>query len=270
MKKNKKGQKILWIFLHLPKTGGTTFSDQVKKHLKKEEVIDTSQMRYNLADSEIRESKVKVILGHATYYGIHKMFPGKTPRYFVFLRDPAERFVSSYNFEMRTKKGENTPFNEWYNSQLKDEMTYFLDMKFRGKEGVKANLPRKFLPFFGRIFMNKKVYMLFQKIHGMYVSFFHSSEKIKGKKLENAKRLLDICWHVGFIKDLDKSLKILFKEMGLPEKWRNENITEKSKKFFAIDGKTREKIYADNRYDKELYDYALSLMNKRKQESQSL
>ena len=255
-------KKYLYIFLHLPKTGGTTFSQHLIKNLKKDEIMSTSQLRYNLIPSNIKKDKIKAILGHATYYGIHKLFPNKTPRYIVFLREPADRFVSSYNFEMRTKEGANVPFWKWYKSQLKNEMVYFLDMKFRGKEGAKANLPRNTLPFFGKIFQNKKVYLFFQKIYGSYITFFQSSQKIQKRKLENAKKLLDQCWYIGFVSNLDRDLKFLFKEIGVPTKWKNQNITEKSKSFFKLDKKSREKIYNDNKYDKELFDYAISIKNK--------
>ncbi len=256
-KKNK--NKILWIFLHLPKTGGTTFSHHLINNLKKEEVLLTSKLRYGLISDDIKKDRVRVILGHATYYGIHKLFPNKNPRYIVFLRDPAERFASSYNFEMRTKEGGNTSFQEWYGSQIKNEMVYFLDMKYRGKEGAKANLPRPTLNLFAKLFQNKRVYLLFQKIYRYYTYIFQSSDKTQKRKLENAKKLLDICWHVGFIEGLDKSLRLLFREIGVPVKWKNENITTRKKRIFNLDEKTRKKVYEDNKYDKELYDYALSL-----------
>jgi hypothetical protein len=252
-------KKSIYIFLHLPKTGGTTFSQHLVKNLKKDEIMSTSQLRYNLIPPNIKKDKIRVILGHATYYGIHKLFPEKNPRYVVFLRDPADRFVSSYNFEMRTKPGANISFWKWYESQLKNEMVYFLDMKFRGKEGAKANLPRKTLPFFARIFQNKKIYMFFQKLYETYISLFQSSERINNKKLKNAKKLLDNCWHIGFIDNLDESLKFLFREIGVPTKWKDQNITEKSKSFFKLDNKGRKRIYRDNRYDISLYKYALKL-----------
>ncbi|KKQ08831.1 MAG: hypothetical protein US19_C0019G0016, partial [Candidatus Daviesbacteria bacterium GW2011_GWB1_36_5] len=76
-----KQKNILWIFLHVPKTGGTTFSDQIKANFKPEEVIDTSQTRYGISKQADRSKlkNVKALLGHATYYGIHKFFPGKIP-----------------------------------------------------------------------------------------------------------------------------------------------------------------------------------------------
>jgi len=252
----------LYIFLHLPKTGGTTFSQHIENNLKNKEIFSTSRLRYDLVDSKIDKNKIKVVLGHASYYGIHKLFPNKIPRYIVFLRDPAERLVSSYNFEMRTKKGKNVSFWNWYNSQLKNEIVYFLDMKFKGKEGAKANLPRKTLPFFSKIFKSKKVFFLFQKTYEKYISTFGSSKRSNEKKLKNSKLLLDKSWHIGLVSDLDKSLKYIFREMGLKTKWKDKNITKSKKNFFKLDEASRRKIYLENKYDKELFDYAI-LKNKK-------
>jgi hypothetical protein len=246
----------LYIFLHLPKTGGSTFSQHIIDNMRKEEFTQTSETRYNLSQPNKDKDKIRIILGHATYYGIHNLFPGKIPRYILFLRDPAERFISSYNFEMRTKEGKNADFWEWYKSQVKNEITHFLNMKYEGKPGAKANLPKGTLSFFAKIFKSKTVYLFFQKIYEKYIKLFKSSEKIQRAKLENAKKLLNKCWYIGFIPDLNKDLKFLFKEIGVPVKWKNENVTGKKENFFKLDDETRKKIYEDNKYDLELYNYA--------------
>mgnify|MGYP001568125332 FL=1 len=142
-------------------------------------------------------------------------------------------------------------------------------MKFRGKEGAKANIPKSMLPFFAKIFQSKKVYWFFQKMYRLYVSFLQSSEKIQKEKRDNAKKLLDDSWHIGIISDLDESLKYLFKEIGVPVKWKNSNVTEKKNSFFKLDEETRRKIYKDNKYDLELYNYALEKTGKIKEKSKN-
>ena len=261
----KKSNDILWIFLHVPKTGGTTFSDQIKAHLKPEEFIATSQTRYGIAEKadKTKFKDVRVLLGHATYYGIHKFFPEKSPRYIVFLREPTERLVSSYNFEMRTKKGAVFPFWKWYKLQQRNEVTSFMDMKFRGLPGTKANMPDSFSKLYSNLFKIKSVTYFFQGIFKIYSRIFKSSEKSSKRQLRNAKELLNRCWHIGIIPGLDKDLKFLFKQIGISTRWKNTNVTEKSKAFFKLDDASRKKIYEDNKYDKELFDYAVKLRNQK-------
>lgn len=250
----------LYIFLHIPKTGGSTFSQHIKENLKKDEFLDMSNLRYGFEKRDISQDKlktVKVVLGHASYYGIHKMFPEKIPRYVVFLRDPAERVVSSYNFEMRVKDGKNLSFWRWYSAQPKNEIVNFLNMKYLGKEGTKANVPDIFLKMFYKIFKSKKITLLFQSIFKEYYKLFLSSDESMKIHLENSKKLLDNCYKIGIISDLDRDLSDLFKIIGVPAKWKNTNVTEKSKTFFRLDEKSRKKIYGDNKYDLELFDYAV-------------
>ena len=257
-----KNKDILWIFLHVPKTGGSTYSDQIKKYFKEEEFVDTSHVRYGFSKSIDKKNlnKIKVIIGHASYYGIHKLFPNKMERYIIFLRDPVDRLVSSYNFEMRTKTGKNLDFWKWYKLQPKNELIHFMDMKFRGKEGTKINVPGRLLKIFHNAFFSKTVTYFFQNLFKKYFDIFNSNRRMR-KKFENSKKLLDRIYYIGFIPGLDKDLKFLFKEMGIPTKWEDTNVTPKRKIFFKLDENSRKKIYKDNKYDKEIFDYALKIKN---------
>ena len=213
---------------------------------------------------------VRVILGHASYYGIHDLFPEKTPRYIIFFRDPADRIVSAYNFEMRTKTGRNLDFWKWYKMQSKNEVVHFSDMKYRGLTGTKADMSDSLSKLYSNLFKMKIVAYFFQRMFTIYSSLFKSSKKEYGLQLKNAKALLDKCWHIGFINNLDQSLKLLFKEIGLPTKWKNTHVTPKTMIFFKLDEKARKKIYDDNKYDKELFDYALSLKNMKNNDRKTL
>src|SRR3972149_560950 len=103
-------KELLWIFFHVPRTGGNTISEALVKMRPKEEILLTSKVRYH--PEKIDYSKLRFIFGHATYYGIHKKVPNKEPRYFTFLRDPAERQISHYNIKMQYEK-DIISFEEW-------------------------------------------------------------------------------------------------------------------------------------------------------------
>lgn len=251
-------KKPLYIFLHIPKTGGSTFSVHLMENLHQEDFLNTTQLRYKFDLRKVNsldKNKIKVILGHASYYGIHKLFKNREPKYIIFLRDSAERIVSSYNFEMRVMKSENISFWKWYKTQPKNELVDFLDMKFKGKKGSKLNLPDKIIPILN-FFIRPKNYLFFKKIYRLLKKIQEISKNKQKQKFENAKKLIDKCWYVGFIPRLDNDLKFLFKKIGVPVKYKNKNVTHKSKKLFELDNKTRKKLYKDNNYDKQLVEYA--------------
>ena len=88
------------------------------------------------------------------------------------------------------------------------------------------------------------------------------------KKLENAKKLLNLCWFVGIAENSREDFGFLFKEMGL-KKEKLEDVNA-SKKILELNDKLRKKIYDENPLDVELYQYALDLRDKKKKLIKSL
>lgn len=244
----------LWIFLHPPRTGGGTLLNTLLKRVPKEEILSTSLVRYNLDSAKFDKKKIRFMIGHATYYGIHKLVPEKTPRYFIFLRDPAERIVSHYNAKM-IKETRLIPFNEWYKNQIKNEMVHVIDLKFKGSESTTINTPRIFIPLLKKL--NYKSFYMLQSILFKILGLTKSNKNNDLKKLENAKKLLDFCWFVGIIEKSDEDIPFLLKEMGIKNaKWEKETL---SKKVLILNEELRQKIYRENPLDLELYNYALKL-----------
>ncbi|MFZ1970835.1 MAG: sulfotransferase family 2 domain-containing protein [Candidatus Nanoarchaeia archaeon] len=248
---------ILWIHLHPPRTGGNTIVETILKHFPREEIYMTSLARYGIDTEKFDKNKVRFILGHATYYGIDKLVPQRVPRYFVILRDPAERLVSHYNAKMQDEE-KKIPFDKWYKNQIKNEMVNFLDLKFRGSESSRMRVPRFILPLIKRV--SYKTVYFFQTI---LFNLFNLNKKNDLKKLENAKKLLDLCWFVGTTEGSKKDFKFIFNSIGLKDvKYKDNGV---SKKVVKIDNQLRERIYKDNSLDVELYKYGLEL-NKRLRE----
>jgi hypothetical protein len=271
----------LWIFLHPPRTGGNTITETLLKKFPREEIFLPSVSRYQKSTKEMNSSKIRFMLGHATYYGIHKMVPDKKPRYFTILRNPADRIISHYNAKMQNEK-EKISFDEWYKNQIKNEMVHFLNLKYKGSESSRIHIPKIFSPIIRIIpFANKAVYEGY-KIQDLLVKsdkkisykmiyllqtllfkifwFNKSNQKNDRKKLENAKKLLDLCWFVGITEKSNQDFKFLLKALGVKNpKWVDDGI---SKKIIKIDDKSRKKIYDENKLDIELYNYALNLRKK--------
>lgn len=244
-------KKTVWIFLHPPRTGGGTLLNTLLVRVPKEEILSTSVIRYQKDPEKFDPKKIRFIIGHATYYGIHNLVPDKTPKYFIFLRDPAERLVSHYNVKMM-KEQNPIPFDKWYKNQIRNEMVHVLDLKYKGSASTRIHTPNIFVPLLRKL-SYKTTYM----IQSVVFNILRLNKRDDYGKLENAKKLLDACWFVGIIENSDKDIPYLLKEMGLKEaKWEKESL---SKKILILDDKLRKKIYEENPLDWELYNYALKL-----------
>ncbi len=244
----------VWIFLHSPRTGGNTLIKHIIDNIPKNEIYLASSQRYKNSPIQKEISRVRFILGHATYYGIHKLVPEKEPHYFTFLRDPADRLVSFYNIKMQDyPPKKRISFEEWYKSQPKNELVQFYHLKYIGSSSSHVNVPKAFTPFLRKIGNNYKITLFLSTLAGSLKNLFKNSDK----KFKNAKKMLEICDYVAITENSDKDLKLLFKRMGLKtSRWRNVN---KSQKIYSLSKKMRNKIYQDHSQDYRLYKYALKL-----------
>jgi hypothetical protein len=104
----------LLIFIHIPKSAGTSFANGVVQALGPEQSLFlygkhrtseaiTAEIGALLAE---RRDAIKFIAGHQVWHGIHELFPGRRPRYMTFLRDPVARVVSDYYKILRTPANE--------------------------------------------------------------------------------------------------------------------------------------------------------------------
>jgi len=88
------------IFLHIPRTGGTTFRDILERFYYPENVIEikkfveSEKMIKNISKEEL--SKIQLIKGHLNF-GIHEWIDGDC-KYITFLRDPIKRIVSTFKY----------------------------------------------------------------------------------------------------------------------------------------------------------------------------
>lgn len=231
----------LWIFLHIPKCGGTTFKAHVEQHLRIEETFFefSNWGRQYRADRGLPEfterpdeerARAEILAGHRIGYGIHRAVPGpRQPRYFTALRDPAERCISLYNY--RWSRGQAPDdFEEWYSGwylvHQRDFQTGFLASKLFG-----AALPQ-------------------------------AGEQ----RLAMAKQLLELCWFVTTTDRWNDGLDLLFAAMGLPGDWQHlrkagnsldlpDNHPAKGERVVErvrLDARLRARLNADSAFDVEL------------------
>lgn len=263
-----KTNNLLWIFLHITKTGGTTFRGHAIKNFSKGSVLTVDQditIREKIESiTENQRYNIKFISSHGDIdFNIHSLFSNREARYIIILRDPAERLASLYNLRMSDiPKDKIESFEEWYNSRYKNEMTRDI-LDFMEKTHYNKIRRRIFL-FLNKVLPNKAKYLIKRIIK-------ESQDNVSKEDIKHVKDLLEKCYFVGITKELNKDLPKLFKEMGLPKKWKNffvtgdndsydkELLVKIPKKLYTITPRMREKIYSENEVDVKIYNYSKKL-----------
>lgn len=98
----------VYVFLHIPKTAGTSLVQMMKQQLPPGEYLDlygvnrtTDVLVRDLAAlSPERKAKIRFAAGHQVWYGIHEAL-GRPARYITFLRSPVARVLSCYRMMRR-------------------------------------------------------------------------------------------------------------------------------------------------------------------------
>ncbi len=94
------------IFLHIPKSGGTTFNTILERYYDKDEIFAVGYDKnnvWNIHELETmptqRKKEINLIRGHL-HVGVHKHFE-EDFRYITFIRHPVRRTISFYNYVKR-------------------------------------------------------------------------------------------------------------------------------------------------------------------------
>lgn len=94
----------LLIFLHVPKTGGTSLERALLEQLGPQAVLRFSRASRTSAEigdelaalAPAARDQVQLITGHQVWVGIDRFFPERRPRYITWLRDPVARLLANY------------------------------------------------------------------------------------------------------------------------------------------------------------------------------
>lgn len=235
--------KPLYIFIHIPRTGGTTLSGSLYLHSPLKWDIEFVHMgpwgneyRKRHAIPPIHQwpqdqkNQIQVVTGHDTFYGLHNDLRRESVRYFTFLRNPAKRLESAYNFYLCGFDSENASYSEpyldfwtWYNRTQQD------------------NSISKWLKERARI--------------------------------DNPKEVLSSFWHVGITEDLGSSMQMIYNELGIKNKWKSYRTSDGEhnqvemhdlshpdwqrdlKRRFKMNDVTVKKLEKRNQADFNLYNY---------------
>jgi hypothetical protein len=235
----------LVIFLHIPKTAGTTLKHITRRQYSPSETFEFYSLTQQPAKGITtfaslppqRKAKIKFVTGHIGF-GLHQ-FVEKPVTYITVLRDPIERVISFYYFLVR--QSPNHPSLEGCKNLaefiqsvdlVKNDMTKYLStiklrtqLAYQGEKALEARI------------------------------------ECTQDDLEQAKANLRSQFSVvGLTKEFDKSMMLIKRNLG----WQvfpyvNANVAKKKTSSRSIPEEIMSLLKEHNRYDIELYQYAQDL-----------
>ncbi|HWO75370.1 MAG TPA: sulfotransferase family 2 domain-containing protein [Bacillus sp. (in: firmicutes)] len=212
------------IYLHLPKTGGTTFLSILEGNYSLDERIpvytEPNINHFQYVEAKIQEN-TKCIYGH-TLFGIHEAL-SLPATYMTFLRDPVERVISEYYF------------NFYKPHVLNKKSLVFKNLEEFVSHKDFCNLQSKYL--FGRNSLPKNAF-----------------DRIK----QNIDQYFSV---IGITELFDESVFLLKKQFGWNKiEYTRKNVTASRPKKEYLQKSLLEKIIENNQLDLAVYHYAKYLL----------
>jgi hypothetical protein len=224
------------IFLHLPRTAGTTLHRIIERQVRPEGIFSIGWTEQESVQayrglSQARKAEIRMIRGHLAF-GLHEFVPGPST-YFTLLRNPIERVISYYYFIRRTAD------HYLYDFALSEATTLEEFVESRAHINID----------------NAQTRMLSGK--WFEPGFGECTEDILEMAKENLQEHFAV---VGLTERYDETLVLLKKAFG----WRNvfyarQNVTASRPRQAELPSTTLDLIAQHNQLDRELYRYAVTL-----------
>jgi hypothetical protein len=198
---------ILFLF-HIPKTGGTSLREALYTIYGQNEGFihlgpqgDRFRHEHKLKPlerfSQEELDRIRVLSGHYLSAAHEKLFPGRTIRRAILLREPARRILSQYNHAMRNRaKLQEKPigFHEWYEEQALREFNwpslYGRKLTLADKKFAIASVGHNYMAKFILDAMGDRDY----------------PELSEDELVARVNDYLETFWHVGSIENLPASI----------------------------------------------------------------
>ncbi len=236
-------------FLHIPKTGGTSFTKMIDPFYKKEEILPYQTWNVFLPEWPIDISNIKLIRGHFGY-GIHHIFGRENMRYFTMLRDPVERAISQYHHMTVDRINNNWVHDFPYTDieQMLEERPWLI-----------SNIQMRHLAVDVDVIKLNPSHPFYYGTHKQFMSSKFSDKDLFEKACSNLKNF----YFIGFLEDYRCSLNNLCDKMSWEtQKLLHENILEGRPKTSSFSPKILKKIRDLNKWDFKLYRFARKIYKK--------
>lgn len=225
------------IFLHIPKTAGTTLLDILDRQYPAAAIhsfggdAHASVAQFKAMDEQSR-AQIRLLRGHMAY-GLHEYLPRPAP-YFTILRDPVARVISYYNYILRT------PPHYLYETVTSNNMSL--------QELLESGLP---------LMMNDGQVRLISGVWGE-----PGFGEVTPEMLETAKKnLAESFIVVGLTEQFDRTLCLLKEKLNWsqPTTYQRLNVAPHSSKKSHLPAATLDLLKRANQQDGALYAFAQEL-----------
>jgi len=229
--------KKIPIFLHIPKTGGTTVRDIINRQYKSSQIFTIATLKES---EEFQEEniisalkEIKIIRGHLKY-GFHTNI-NIEPAYFTILRNPVERVLSTYYYVLSNK---NNPQN-LSTSSKRMSIYQFIE------SGIN--------PFL----MNGQTQLLAGLTTDVYDPTFHSEELYQIAKTNLENNFI----FVGLTEMFDETMVLIKKILNWKTPfYSSANRTKKKPDYKKITSDERTYIENHNQLDIKLFNFAKNML----------
>ncbi|WP_397545998.1 hypothetical protein ABUL39_07710 [Rhodothermus marinus] len=233
-------KKMIDVFVHIHKTGGTTLNWGIlHKNYSKECILDVHKpltakeiALVYLSLSEDNRKRIKLITGHFDF-GIHE-YINIPCRYFTLIRNPVDRVVSLYYFVKQTELGEVFLRTRGYKKEEVDKMN-LVDFLESGMFPEANN---------GQVRMISGV--------GRSVNFGEVNEDLLRLAISNLNKYFSV---IGITEYFDESLLLMALKFGWKRIWYTKSNVNTKKPRRKLSEKELCTLQKYNKMDILLYNY---------------
>ncbi len=229
------------IFLHIPKTGGTTLNSILSKKYPRDRIYSTGSvwrgdpLKEVRAISSTKLRNISLFRGHMPF-GIHEFLP-KPSTYITMLRDPVERVISHYYFVLAH------PSHYDHLELVSNEMTI--------DQFIQSGISKE---------MDNGQTRILSGV-GSELSFGECDRKLLDKAINHIGEHFAV---VGLMEKFDESLLLIKRAMswGSPPVYIRKNVAKNKQNVGNVSQRTINVIKEYNKLDCELYKFCQQSLNK--------
>lgn len=245
-------QNPLYVFVHVPRTGGARFAQNVVNSfpLNPPRVLETDfdlSRVHKLVEGLSTEQKenIRFIKGHYCYKGIDNSF-GRSAKYITILREPIARAVSTYN-HFRSIYEAHKRFEKELSQRVKETLI-FLE-KFLVLNGEVASFDS-----WVEFLMDQPENYLYQDYYS-YLGYFPRGETAS-ITLEKIESYLSFFHYVGITGESNDDFLYLYHQLGVKQFYSSKNRSKGSVDQHSISPTTLRRLEEKLRIDFMIYEIA--------------